>query len=257
MSNGFILLHRSLEDHWLNRERRSLSRFEAWIFLLWHASYEERTVSLRGNLYHLKRGDVLWSQRELARQWRWSEKKLRGFLDVLEKEAMIRTHILPHRVTQITLVNYDTYQKTGRTEDSTEGRTEDAPKTQRSRRIKKVNAVNEEAVAPPQKRTLPEVSQLIGFFMEEHEKHLGSKYVVSRERDHGAAARLLKELGLDECKARTVRYFTREDAWAEANGYSILNMAAIINRLGSNGQMHARPVPSETQRILAEKDINR
>lgn len=136
-SLGYIKLHRQVQDHWLFRQRRRFSYFEAWVDLLFLATFEEHVVPIKGCLYELKRGDVLWSQRQLAKRWRWSEKKLRGFLKMLEKDGMILLHILPHRITQISICNYTHWQDWGRTEDGTDARSRDAPLPHRYRRNKK------------------------------------------------------------------------------------------------------------------------
>src|SRR5689334_11132721 len=99
--SGYILLFRSLQDHWLFRERRRFSRCEAWIDLLMLASWSDHPVCLMGFLYRVQRGDVLRSQRELAKRWNWSEKKLRGFLKMLQQDGMIEVQTATRKVTQI------------------------------------------------------------------------------------------------------------------------------------------------------------
>jgi hypothetical protein len=86
------------------------------------------------------------------------------------------------------------------------------------------------------------VSEFVGFFSAEHLARRGSKYAVHRGRDHAAAKSMIDSLGLEECKARAVRYLTREDKWTHEHGFSIGNMLAVINGLGGNGKAKSEAV---------------
>lgn len=148
---GYIKIFRQIRGHWLFKERRKFSRFEAWLDLLMIGAWKDHEVLLKGQLYTVCRGDVVWSQRELAKHWCWSEKKLRNFLRMLEKSSMIRLHTRPHRITQLSIVNYERYQNSELSGDTTECPTEDARKAHESRRT--IKGKKGKNISPKQRKT--------------------------------------------------------------------------------------------------------
>lgn len=91
------------------RERRRFSEPEAWLDLLMEANYEDREVMWRGKRVSVKRGQVLVSQRDKARQWRWSRSKVTAFFSDLEKATWL-SHLKGHLgrggFTILTILNY-------------------------------------------------------------------------------------------------------------------------------------------------------
>lgn len=126
---GYIKIARSLFDNPLWQERRNFSRAEAWIDLIQMAAYRDHDVILKGETYRLKRGDVLHSQRDLAKRWAWSERKVRRWLQSAAGVGTIVVQSVPHKCTQLTLCNYDYYQNSGRTDARSERRTVTAQST--------------------------------------------------------------------------------------------------------------------------------
>lgn len=57
------------------------SRGQAWLDLVGRASYEDGELT--------KRGELLVSERNLAKRWKWTTSKVRRFLQFLEAEGMI------------------------------------------------------------------------------------------------------------------------------------------------------------------------
>ena len=86
--NGWIKLHRSLADHVLWREK-PFSRGQAWVDLLLLASHDDHTFMLGGSAVDIAEGEIITSERILSDRWGWSRKKVRLFLDSLEREQMI------------------------------------------------------------------------------------------------------------------------------------------------------------------------
>lgn len=130
MDKGWILLHRSILDHWIYKTKR-FSEFQAWIDLLLLAEHTTHKQMWRGKLTEFKRGDVCLSITRLAERWGWSRNKTRRFLNQLEEDEMI--HLIGHQNrTVLTIVNYDNFQNARtpkrtpkRTSDETPDRTSD------------------------------------------------------------------------------------------------------------------------------------
>ncbi|MEH7340859.1 Replication protein O [Priestia megaterium] len=86
---GWIKLHRQIQDHWLYKEKRIFSKYEAWIDLLMMASHKD-TKFIHGNeLIELEKGSFVTSEIKLMERWKWGKSKLRSFLGILEKDGMI------------------------------------------------------------------------------------------------------------------------------------------------------------------------
>ncbi|WP_233641473.1 hypothetical protein [Staphylococcus haemolyticus] len=86
---GWISLHRSIQNHWLFKEKRKFSRFEAWIDLLLLVNHTESKIMVDGELIIVKRGQRITSLRQLRERWNWSITKVNNFLKALEDETMI------------------------------------------------------------------------------------------------------------------------------------------------------------------------
>lgn len=110
MSNiGWISLSRSIQDHWLSKEKRSYSKFEAWIDILLSANHMDNKFMLGNEVITLKRGSFITSELKLMSKWGWSKSKVRAFLSLLQKENMVK--ISPDsKKTTLTVVKYEDYQ---------------------------------------------------------------------------------------------------------------------------------------------------
>src|SRR5882672_5928379 len=115
MRDGFFPLHRKFFDHWLWSESRVFSRAEAWIDLMAMAAISDCKRTSNGITYDLKRGQVIASERFLAKRWRWSRSKYRSFISTLKHDHMC-SHTTARSTatgtatytTTITLLNYET-----------------------------------------------------------------------------------------------------------------------------------------------------
>lgn len=88
MSNGWFKLQRKdiNSELWLSEK---FTKGQAWVDLQALANYENGYVLIRGIKVDLKKGDVGWSQTNLAKRWKWSRKKVSNFYAFLEAENMI------------------------------------------------------------------------------------------------------------------------------------------------------------------------
>jgi DNA-binding transcriptional regulator YhcF (GntR family) len=113
MTEGYIQLHRKIQDHWIWDKKRKYSEFEAWLDLLinarWQGKSKKHKIGLK--LYVIKRGDQIRSMKTLAETWNWNTSKVRRFLKLLENDNMIRI-TTDTQTTHVSIINYNTYQVT-------------------------------------------------------------------------------------------------------------------------------------------------
>jgi DNA replication protein DnaD len=108
-NKGYILIHRSLGDHWLWEEKRVFSRAEAWLDMLMECNHSERDVLIGGMLIKCKRGESLNSISTWAERWKWNKSKVVRFFVLLENENMIQQMPSP-KSKHIRVCKYDSYQ---------------------------------------------------------------------------------------------------------------------------------------------------
>ena len=103
--NGWIVISRQLQEHWLWNEK-PFGKGQAWIDLLFLANYKDKKKIYKGEIVTCKRGDVNYSISFLADRWGWDRKTVRRFLAVLERDHMVTVSATTQRTT-ITIENYD------------------------------------------------------------------------------------------------------------------------------------------------------
>lgn len=107
MSKGFIPIRRTLFDHFLFKEKRIFSRFEAWLDLIQLASFkDENSDIVAGKLVTKDRGEVVASLRYLATRWNWSMHKVSNYLELLNSRDMTIVGE-ENGITKITLKNFN------------------------------------------------------------------------------------------------------------------------------------------------------
>ncbi len=105
-------------------KKEKFTEVQAWIWLIEKVSYAEHQKNHLHEPITLKRGQIITSNRYLSGCWGWGEKKVRGFLQRLEKATMIAT-AKDSRGTLITLCNYSKYQDNASPLDSPKDSVED------------------------------------------------------------------------------------------------------------------------------------
>ncbi len=108
-SQGWISVHRKIEDDWLWKDK-PFSRGQAWVDLLLMANHEDNKILFNGELMEVKRGQRITSIKKLCDRWGWSNKKVKRFLELLQEDDKIGLEIAPRKATTITIVNYSLYQ---------------------------------------------------------------------------------------------------------------------------------------------------
>ncbi|HCY3020013.1 TPA: DnaD domain-containing protein [Staphylococcus aureus] len=106
---GWISIDRSIQNHWLFKEKRTFSKFEAWIYLLMEANHSKAKVPIGNQIVTVERGQRLTSILTLSDLFNWSRFKVKTFLDLLESNGMLEVKTTS-KYTLITIVNYDFYQ---------------------------------------------------------------------------------------------------------------------------------------------------
>lgn len=108
-NQGWISIHRKIQECFLWVDKEPFDRRSAWIDLLLSANHEDKKVMFDGKPIIVNRGDKLTSILALADRWHWSRHKVSNFLNVLESEQMI-IQKRDNKKTLITIVNYEVYQ---------------------------------------------------------------------------------------------------------------------------------------------------
>ena len=114
-SKGFIKLDRSIFEHWIFQDAE---KFKAFVDLIQLARWKEEKLLVGNELLIVPRGSYYTSELKLSEKWKWSRKKVREFLKLLEKEGMIIRKGTT-KGTMLSVVNYDFYLCRGTTEDTT------------------------------------------------------------------------------------------------------------------------------------------
>ena len=109
MKQGFIKLHRKLQDCWIWKIKEPFDKRSAWIDLLLEVNHTDTKMMFNGELIEIKRGQTMTSIRKLAEKWCWSYDKTTRYLKLLESDGMIRKESDNFR-TLITVENYEVYQ---------------------------------------------------------------------------------------------------------------------------------------------------
>jgi hypothetical protein len=110
---GFIAIARGMLDHPVVGASKPYSIFEAWFWLLEQAVWKSRRVRVTNGrsmaVVTLERGQLTYSRSFLAVAWGWSEKRVRTFLNRLEREGQIDLQKGQPQML-VTICKYDGYQ---------------------------------------------------------------------------------------------------------------------------------------------------
>jgi hypothetical protein len=128
---GYIPVSRKLFEHEFWREKRSFSRFEAWLDLIYTARFEEseKTEFINSKPVTWCRGQLVGSVRFLMERWQWgSITKVENFLKYLQNKDMININ-KGQGISIITICKYDTYNVKKDSERTLEGQQKDSERT--------------------------------------------------------------------------------------------------------------------------------
>ena len=140
--SGWIKLHRKINDNPVLKKSNVYSNFEAFIWLLLRANYDDAKVVIGSTIYKLKKGEMITSLKKLQKQFGWGNSRLNTFLKLLKDDGMIE-YKSNTQLTLITISNFKDLQgiQTANKSQPTHKRitTKSQPNTnkKKERRIKK------------------------------------------------------------------------------------------------------------------------
>ena len=124
MVNGWIKLHREIQDCWIWEDKEPFDKRSAWIDLLITANHSDKKILFNGELITIKRGQILTSVRRLSEKWKWSANKVYRFIKLLESDEMLQKESNKDR-TLLTIVNYGFYQHLENSGEYTNGNSDE------------------------------------------------------------------------------------------------------------------------------------
>ena len=148
---GFVMLHRTIQKHWLYEEKRKFSKYEAWLDLLMMVNYKDNKIVQDGKLIEVKRGERITSVRQLMDRWDWSNTKVMNFLNLLSQDEMITYEITPKKKTLIKILKYHEYQgfqEVDQSEEKTQNTHRTTTETTQNNINNKDNKANKEKKEP-------------------------------------------------------------------------------------------------------------
>ena len=107
---GWIKLHRQIRDCWIWQDKEPFDRRSAWVDLLLMANHADGKVMFNGRMVEVPAGSFITSETKLAARWKWSRKKVDGFLMGLESGHSL-AHIKNSKSTMIFIENWGKYQE--------------------------------------------------------------------------------------------------------------------------------------------------
>lgn len=108
MAQGWVSIHRQLNDNWLWKDK-PFSKGQAWIDILLRVNHKPGRVPVGNSVIDINPGETLWSVKDMAEKWGWSRKKVDNFLNILQTEMQI-TKKSTTKYTLITVEKWELYQ---------------------------------------------------------------------------------------------------------------------------------------------------
>jgi len=108
---GWISLHRKMLENPILTSGKQHSRKEAWIWLLLSVNHKESQVLIGNDLVSVGIGEKITSLKKLEKQFNWGNTKVRNYLQLLQKNNMIR-YESNTLYTKIHVCKFEEYQKT-------------------------------------------------------------------------------------------------------------------------------------------------
>ena len=118
MQEGWILLHRKLQECEIWANSQPFDMRSAWVDLLLLANHKDAEIIFDYKPMTVKRGQYLTSVRKLSARWSWSKDRTLKYLRLLESLGMIHRDSTNQR-TLITIDKYDVYQNEQDTDKDT------------------------------------------------------------------------------------------------------------------------------------------
>lgn len=252
---GWIKLYRQLDELDFYFSER-FSKVQAWIDILLLATHKPRTVFIRGIEIKLKPGELAWSITSLAKRWRWNERTVKRFLNMLEERQMI--HRKSDNVsTIISVKNWNEYQKT--TEQNTEQNTEQMQSRIQTNKNDKNDKNDKKYIK--KKSELKLVSEIYSYY----QQRINPRSRLTDKAKEKIRVRL-RSFSEDELK-KAIDNFASDSWWMEHNAFrgvawffhsddridQFLNLGMRSRKQLSDGQIEAIKSGLTTLKVLEEK----
>jgi hypothetical protein len=214
LMNGWIKLYRKLIDSnlWL---AEPFTRGQAWVDMIALANHDDGYIRVRGIRIDIRRGQLAWSELSLAARWKWSRNKVRKWLEELEKKEQQIEQQKNRVTTLISIVNYESYQGQGTTDETTEGTTERQQKVQQK--------VHKQEVKKEKKKRN---NTLLSRFDEFWKAYPKKKAIADAEK---AWMKINQENGLVDAILRAIAAQTKSEDWTRDRGKWIPLPASWLN----------------------------
>lgn len=108
--NGWISVHRKIQNHWIWKTNKPFDKRSAWIDILLLVNHEPGKIYFNNEVVEVDRGEHITSEVKLADRWGWSRTKVRNFLELLEQDKMIKNIKENGKRTRVRVLNYKQYQ---------------------------------------------------------------------------------------------------------------------------------------------------
>lgn len=156
---GFVLLWRSLLNHWVGQNHRTLS---VWVYLLLAVNWKESVDVLPRQRVKVKRGQHATSSQTIATKLGLDRKTVERILKDMAEDGMIVLQT-SHQGTIVTLCNYDEWQAyldgTCPTKDPLEGQRDGQRRGQRMPDIRTREQSNKLTTLSPRNSTGPKAGK--------------------------------------------------------------------------------------------------
>lgn len=130
---GWISVHRKIQENWIWNCKEPFDKRSAWIDLLLSVNHKKTSVNFDNEIFEIEPGQMITSLTKLAKKWGWSRHKVSDYLRTLEKERML-VQVRDSKKTLISIENYGKYQcrkeSSDMSEDILQERTTDMSRTQ-------------------------------------------------------------------------------------------------------------------------------
>ena len=215
---NWICLNRKIWQHWLYKIKRKFSKYEAWIDLLLMANYKKDNKFLFGNkLIKQKRGEIITSEVKLAKKWKWSRDKVRGFINLLKTEQMLYSKP-DNKKTTLFIINYDKYQNQ---EQQTRQQTRQQKNIKKTQSTSNNNAITKDIETKSQSWAY----NLIIWWEEKN-----NTKIVDKGKQYGALGRLKKAGYIPQEIKEKILIMEKDKFWADKKP-DFVNLAANIHKI--------------------------
>lgn len=246
---GYIKLWRKIQNNPLYKTKRRFSRNEAWIDLLLMATHKTHKIGVGLREIEIKRGQLLTSQLELSKRWKWGIASVKRFLNYLIREKQI-SYKAENKFTIITILNWEHYQ--GRTENKKEEKRKPNGKVSESKAEnkteRKINPNGKQAERSAETKRKPKrkhtrryknekniqgeispVKQVINFFKNIVLEEKSFKPEIAWKKESALIKRKLKNYSIEQLKD-LIRWFVKSKKSKElGTTLSICLSSHIIN----------------------------